>query len=137
MALIEIKHRYTGAVLFALECGSLKICLTAAVKGGADLYGANLRSANLGGANLRSANLGKHQVLQIGPLGSRKDYLVVSSDAEIGIRFTAGCFSGTEYQFKEAIQKTHGDNDYAKQYRAAIDLALMIVKPAKIEKDAA
>ena len=47
-------------------------------------------------------------------------------------KYETGCFSGTEHQFKEAIQKTHGDNDYAKQYRAAIDLALMIVKPAKV-----
>ena len=66
-----------------------------------------------------------------GPLGSRRAPLTIHADANIGIRFTTGCFSGTEYQFKEAIQKTHGDNEYAKQYRAAVDLALMIVKPAK------
>ena len=66
-----------------------------------------------------------------GPLGSRRSFLTIHADAKLGIRFTTGCFSGTEYQFKEAIQKTHGGNDYAKQYRAAIDLALMVVKPAK------
>ena len=27
-----------------------------------------------------------------------------------------------------------GDNDYAKQYRAAVDLALMIVRPREIEE---
>ena len=32
-----IKHRYTGAVLFALECGSLKLCVEAAVSTGANL----------------------------------------------------------------------------------------------------
>lgn len=35
--LIEIKHRFTGAVLFPLECGSLKLCVEAAVKSRADL----------------------------------------------------------------------------------------------------
>lgn len=30
--LFEIKHRYTGEVLFKLECGSLKLCVEAAMK---------------------------------------------------------------------------------------------------------
>ena len=68
------------------------------------------------------------------PLGSRVSFLTIHADAKLGIRFSTGCFSGSEYQFKEAIQKTHGDNEYATQYRAAIDLALMCVKPAKIEE---
>ena len=53
--LFEIQHRYTGTVLFALECKSLKLCVEAAVKGGANLYGANLYGAYLGGANLGNA----------------------------------------------------------------------------------
>jgi hypothetical protein len=53
----EIKHRFTGAVLFSLECGSLKICLEAAVKARADLAGANLADANLAGAYLAGADL--------------------------------------------------------------------------------
>jgi len=53
----EIKHRITGSVLFSLQCGSLKLCLEAAVGQGANLRSANLRSANLQGANLRGANL--------------------------------------------------------------------------------
>ena len=36
----EIKHRITGAVLFSLECGSLKICVKAAVEARANLGGA-------------------------------------------------------------------------------------------------
>ena len=60
--LFEIKHRFTGNVLFSLECGSLKICVEAAVKakadlGGADLRGAYLRGAALGGAALGGADL--------------------------------------------------------------------------------
>jgi len=61
--LYEIKHRHTGAVLFSLECGSLKLCVEAAIKsradlGGADLRGADLGGADLGGADLRGADLG-------------------------------------------------------------------------------
>ena len=47
---IEIKHRYDNSVLFALEVGSLKLAVEAAVKSHADLGG-----ADLGGANLRDA----------------------------------------------------------------------------------
>ena len=60
--LYEIKHRATGTVLFSLECGSLRICVEAAVSAktnlrDADLYGADLYDANLYGADLRGADL--------------------------------------------------------------------------------
>lgn len=48
----EIKNRFTGAVIFSLECGSLKLCVEAASKAGADLQGADLRGADLRGAVL-------------------------------------------------------------------------------------
>ena len=51
----SIKHRITGSVLFELECGSLKLCLEAAVKTGADLADADLARAYLAGANLAGA----------------------------------------------------------------------------------
>jgi len=56
--MIEILHRYTGAVLYA--SGSAKTVADAvkeAVANGADLHGADLRGANLAYANLRGANL--------------------------------------------------------------------------------
>jgi hypothetical protein len=58
----EIKHRYSGAVLYSLETDSLKLCVEAAAKSGAylreaDLRGAYLRGADLRGAYLREANL--------------------------------------------------------------------------------
>jgi uncharacterized protein YjbI with pentapeptide repeats len=58
----EIKHRFTGAILFSLETESMKLCVEAAVKvranlGGAYLEDANLKGADLGGANLARANL--------------------------------------------------------------------------------
>ena len=53
----EIKHRYSGAVLFALECGSLRVCVEAAVKAGANLADADLADADLAGADLAGADL--------------------------------------------------------------------------------
>ena len=54
----QIKHRFTGAVLFEGEAGmTTRAMLEKATTAKADLYGANLRGANLYGANLGGANL--------------------------------------------------------------------------------
>ena len=59
----QIKHRYTGAVLFEGEAGMTtramleKATTAKADLYGADLYGANLRYTDLRGANLYGANL--------------------------------------------------------------------------------
>ena len=70
MSTIQIKHRYTGAVLYEHEPTdeqqasglAMRAALEAAVKcnanlSGANLSGADLSDANLSGANLRGANL--------------------------------------------------------------------------------
>ena len=53
----EIKHRWSGAVLFSLETDRLKLCVEAAVKSGAHLRGADLEAQDLGSADLRGADL--------------------------------------------------------------------------------
>ena len=55
--LYEIKHRYTGAVLFSLDCESLRVCVEAAVKAQTKLIGSDLRDSNLCGSDLRDNNL--------------------------------------------------------------------------------
>ena len=140
MARIEIRHRSTGAVLYAGDGESVLEVVAAAVQGGADLRGANLYAANLyaadlyvadlrwadlgeaklGGAKLGGANLvGSRPVMQIGPIGSRADYLVAVVTTD-GVRVTAGCFSGTLDEFRAAVESTHGDSKHGRDYRAAI-----------------
>jgi uncharacterized protein YjbI with pentapeptide repeats len=51
---IEIKHRFTGAILHTVEADTL----SGANLSGADLSGANLYGADLSGANLSRADLG-------------------------------------------------------------------------------
>ena len=53
----EIKHVFSGAVLFSLETESMRLCLEAAVQARADLAGADLSGANLAGADLACADL--------------------------------------------------------------------------------
>lgn len=57
MPLYEVKHRWTGQVLFSLEIGSYQLAVEAAVKAGATLTGATLTGATLRGATLRGADL--------------------------------------------------------------------------------
>ena len=54
---IEIKHRFTGKILFSVETDSWRLAVEAAVRSRANLSGANLSGADLSGANLYGANL--------------------------------------------------------------------------------
>ena len=53
----EIKCRFDGSVIFALETDSMRLCVEAAVKSRANLSRADLSCANLSGANLSCADL--------------------------------------------------------------------------------
>ena len=103
---------------------------------GANLAGAYLARANLDGAYLARANLdgkkliGERPILQIGGLGSRNAYLV-SYNTEDGIKIKAGCFFGTLEEFENSVKEKHGDNQFGKEYAAAI---LMIKSHAEIWK---
>ena len=125
---IIIKHRDTGAVLFEGEAGmTIRQTLEKATFAKADLYGADLRGADLGGANLGGANLGGKKLagarpfIQIGPIGSRSDYLLAFI-TDKGVMIRAGCFFNTRDQFELQLTETHGDNQYAQEYRAALVL---------------
>jgi uncharacterized protein YjbI with pentapeptide repeats len=59
---IEIKNRWTGALIFGGDFKSLKACVEHAVSlqvnlSGSDLRGSNLRDSNLRGSDLRGSNL--------------------------------------------------------------------------------
>jgi len=110
----------------------------------ADLSGANLSCANLSGANLSDADLsgaylsdaylsdaylknkeklvGKRPIFQIGPIGSRCAFFVAYV-TDKGLRFDAGCQRQiTREVFEERLTELHGENDHAKEYRAALAL---------------
>ena len=103
----------------------------------ADMPGANLSGVILSGAHLSGTNLegaymhgedgekitlvGRRPILQIGPIGSGSRYrLALLTDQ--GLRLQTGCFFGTREQFEEKLTDTHGDNEHAKEYRAALAL---------------
>ena len=128
----------TGAFLRGanLDCANL----TGANLDGAFLAGSNLAGSNLTGSNLDCANLtgayldggekliGERPVFMTGPIGSRCGYLIAYL-TDKGVRLLAGCFFGDIDTFRNELELTHGDNDHAAEYRAAL---VMIEKHAEI-----
>ena len=100
----------------------------------ANLSGANLSRADLSGANLSRADLscaylknneklvGERPILQVGPIGSRCAYFVAYITDQ-GLRFDAGCQRQiTREVFEDRLTELHGENEHAKEYRAALAL---------------
>ena len=100
----------------------------------ADLSGANLSEASLSGTDLYGANLsganlvngeklvGARPIFQIGPIGSRCSYFTAYI-TDKGLRFDAGCQRQiTREVFEQRLGVKHGDNEHAKEYRAALAL---------------
>jgi len=149
---IEIKNKWSGAILFEGQFGSLRPCLEAAVSrdanlsdanlrsadlsganlSGANLSGANLSGADLSGADLRDANLRGHKVigppLFIGPIGS-EDGTLEAWPTEDGVYLQRGCFFGTTDEFLTAVEEKHGDNEHGVKYRAAAEF-IRVMFPA-------
>ena len=88
-----------------------------------DLSGSDMRGSNLRGAYLRDGEklIGDRPVFMVGPIGTRCDYLTAYL-TDKGIHLRAGCFFGDVDTFRAKLEETHGDNDYAAEYRAALAL---------------
>ena len=143
MEVIEIKSRWNGEVLYSGEHASLKEAVEAA-----NLRGADLRDANLGGADLRDAHLtgatvgkggdeatlvGSRPVVQIGPIGSRNDWLLVFWCGDAGVRISAGCQKQiSEAHFLKRLAYRHGEGDqaniHAQHYIEALVFAKRLLK---------
>ena len=89
---------------------------------GADLWDADLRDADLRGADLRGANLwgAAGKILSFGPIGSRQGITYVTK-TERTVHVRCGCFYGTLEEFAAKVEKEHGDSQYGKSYKAAIE----------------
>ena len=95
---------------------------------GANLSSVNLSNADLSGANLRGARIktglelsGPRPALFIGPIGSVQRTITAWITAD-GLRIQAGCFFGTRDEFTAQLAKTHGNNEHAQEYTAALVL---------------
>ena len=135
----EIKSRWDEKTLFSIETEFLKLAVEAAVKAKIDLRGADLRGAYLEGADLRGADLGgdlklktNNSLFSMGSIGSRQDSLVFyNTDKGIFAGTGNNCFFGSLEDFEKRVIKTHGNNNFATQYLAAIQMIRAIWKEEK------
>ena len=65
---------------------------------------------------------GNADYLLIGPIDSRNAWLTATKTKHGEILLLTGCFQGTIAEFKKQLKETHGDNEHAKSYLAALDL---------------
>ena len=94
----------------ARVCGNARVCDNALVCGNA-LVCDNARVWQT------------NHYLCIGPIGSRFDFTTFFRAKGKEIRVKCGCFHGDIDTFALKVQATHGDNQHAKAYMAAVELA--------------
>ncbi len=123
--------------------------LRGAYLGGANLRGAYLGDANLDGAYLGGAKVGagddeaalagSRPIVQIGPIGSRNDWLTVFWCGDAGVRISTGCQQQiTEAYFLARLADAHGEgeqaNIHAQHYLEALAFAKRLLKDQAGEK---
>lgn len=108
----------------AKVCGHADVCGNAWVYSNAKVYDcANVRSAAVvcDNAIVRSNS----DYLIIGPIDSHSGTTTFfkTSDKDNAIKVACGCFTGDIDAFQKKVIKTHGNNNYAKEYKLAIEIA--------------
>lgn len=94
----------------AIVSGKARVCGNAVVYGNARVFG---------DAEICDGT----DILWISNIGSRNDTITFTRSKNDNILVTVGCFYGTLSEFKDKVKKIHGDNNHAKAYELAIELA--------------
>ena len=133
MEVIEIKSCWNSEVLYSGEHASLREAVEAANLGGADLGGADLGGAKVGKGSDEATLVGSRPVVQIGPIGSRNDWLLVFWCGDAGVRISAGCQKQiSEAHFLKRLAYRHGEGDqaniHAQHYIEALAFAKRLLK---------
>ena len=98
--------------------GNARVYGNAEVSGNAEVYG-----------NAEVSKIGS--IFWIGAVGSRNDTATFFRCTDGVVRVTCGCFFGNLDEFAKKVRKTHGDNDHAKVYMLAIDMAKIRISTEK------
>ena len=96
--------------------GDARVSGDAEVSGNAMVYGNAMVSGN-------ARVSGRKHILWISMIGSRDDTVTFMRAKDEKIIVAVGCFGGTIDEFEKAVEETHGDNEHAKAYMLAIELA--------------
>ena len=99
----------------AWVCGDAHVYDNALVCGDAHVYGDAWVSGNAWVKNCTD-------ILWVTPIGSENGTLTVTRSQNGELSITRGCFHGDLDEFTRAVEETHGDNEYGKQYQLIIEL---------------
>ena len=101
--------------------GDASVFDNASVSGNARVYG---DASVCGDARVykRSA------IFWISVVGSRDDTITFFAGRGKKINVSVGCFFGTLEQFSKKVTETHGDNEHAKCYMLAVEMAKLRIK---------
>ena len=108
-----MKYKLTNKEIDYLNAkvyGNAEVCGNAKVYGNAWVHG-------------DAEVCGDADYLVIGPIGSRNDITTFFKTANNDIKVSCGCFTGTIEEFLEKVNETHGNNNYAKEYKTAVEIA--------------
>ena len=105
--------------------GDARVSGNARVYGNAQVFG----DAQVSG-NARVCN--DEEWMVFGPAGSRNDFTTFFACADGSIGVKCGCFYGNLDDFAKKVQATHGDNDHAKIYKAAIEVAKLRIRVGEV-----
>ena len=70
---------------------------------------------------------GDAHYLVVGPIGSRGGFTTFFRSKKLEICVACGCFRGNIEAFAEKVKETHGENEHAKRYMAAIEMAKVCI----------
>ena len=102
--------------------GDARVSGNAEVSGNARVYGNAEVSGNARVyGNAEVSEIGA--IFWIGAVGSRNDTATFFRCRDGSIKVVCGCFFGNLDEFAKKVRKTHGDNDHAKVYMLAIEMA--------------
>ena len=96
--------------------GDARVYGDAWVYGDAEVYGDAWVSGNAEVSEIGA-------IFWIGAIGSRNDTATFFRCRDGSIKVVCGCFFGNLDEFAKKVRKTHGDNDHAKVYMLAIEMA--------------
>ena len=72
--------------------------------------------------------------LVIGPIGSRKGYTTFYRRNDGVTMVVCGCFHDTIDAFEEQVVRTHGVNEHAKAYQAAVQFVKAVINTDPVEE---
>ena len=127
--LTDVKINFMGKTLFQIEAVKCFGDVVKGQKGGFIEKESNLPQGGnawvYGNAKVygNAWVSGNADYLVIGPIGSRNDITTFFKTANNDIKVSCGCFTGNIEEFLEKVNETHGNNNYAKEYKTAVEIA--------------